>query len=129
MPLTFASSALALPLDHWPMRVLMWFGLIERDVVDGGVATAVARFTVANAEFVTHPGETSPYFSKASRDLMTHRHGFVMGLTQDALGYILKPDYFVHPDNYPHGDYLTSVSVGKDAGPLLMEALASLTLQ
>ncbi len=128
MPLTFASSALALPLDNWPMRVLMWFGLIERDVVDGGVATAVARFTVANAEFVTHPGETSPYFSKASRELMTHRHGFVMGLTQDALGYILKPDYFENPDKYPHGDYLTSVSVGKDAGPRLMEALATLKL-
>lgn len=129
IPLTFASTALALPLDNWPMRVLMWFGLIERDVVDGGVETTVARFTVANAEFVTHPGETSPYFSKASRELMTRRHGFVMGLTQDALGYILKPDYFEHPDNYPHGDYLTSVSVGKDAGPLLMEALATLTLQ
>ncbi len=129
MPLTFASIALALPLDNWPMRVLMWFGLIERDVVDGGVETAVARFTVANAEFVTHPGETSPYFSKASRELMTHRHGFVMGLTQDALGYILKPDYFEHPDNYAHAEYLTSVSVGKDAGPLLMDALATLKLQ
>jgi hypothetical protein len=129
MPLTFASAALALPLDNWPMRVLMWFGVLEREVVDGGVATAVARFTVANAEFVTHPGETSPYFSKASRDLMTHRHEFVMGLTQDALGYILKPDYFVHADNYAHAEYLTSVSVGKDAGPLLMKALASLKLQ
>ena len=124
--LTFASTALALPLENWPMRLLMWFGLLERDIVDGHITTSVARFTVADAEFVTHPGETSPYFSKASRDLMTQRHGFVMGLTQDALGYILKPDYFEHPDKYAHAEYLTSVSVGKDAGPHLMKALESL---
>ena len=129
VPLTFASATVTLPIENWPMRLFMWFGLIKRDVVDSRVATAVARFTVANAEFVTHPGETSPYFSKASRALLTHQHGFVMGLTQDALGYILKPDYFVHPDKYSHAEYLTSVSVGKDAGPLLMEALASLNLQ
>jgi len=128
-PLTFASASVVLPLDNWTMRVLMWFGILDRETIDGSLETSVARFTVANAEFITHPGETSPYYSKASRELMTHRHGFVMGLTQDALGYILKPDYFVHTDRYPHAGYLTSVSIGEDAGPLLMQALESLRLQ
>ncbi len=129
VPLTFASVSVALPLDNWTMRVLMWFGILDRETIDGQLETGVARFTVANAEFVTHPGETSPYYSKASRELMSTRHGFVMGLTQDALGYILKPDYFEHTDRYPHAGYLTSVSVGKDAGPLLMQSIESLRLE
>ena len=46
-----------------------------------------------------------------------------MGLTQDAMGYILKPEYFAEDVSYPHAEYLTSVSVGVEAGPRVMAAL------
>ena len=55
---------------------------------------------------------------------MNTEHAFIMGLTQDAIGYILKPDYFANESAYSHGKYLTSVSVGPEAGPRIMDALA-----
>lgn len=52
---------------------------------------------------------------------------FVLGLGNDALGYILKPKYFEN-STLPHAEYLTGMSVGKLAGPLVLEAVKSLIL-
>ncbi len=125
-PLVFRQQQVDVPLDNWGFRLLMWLGVYDRQTYDGAMRTSVAWFNVGEAEFVTHPGETSPAYSLASRELMDARHSFVLGLSQDAMGYILKPEYFAKEVSYPHADYLTSVSVGASAGPLIMEALAEL---
>ena len=75
---------------------------------------------------MTHPGETSPAYSFASRQLADVEHTFILGLTQDAIGYILKPDYFAEEATYPHAEYLKSVSVGPEAGPRIMSVLHDL---
>ena len=82
-----------------------------------------------NAAFVTHPGETSPAYALASRALLDTEHTFVLGLAQDAMGYILKPEYFADDAAYPHAEYLTSVSAGEATGPQLMAALERLLRQ
>lgn len=121
--LAYRSREVDVPLDNWGFRLLMWLGVLERETFDGAMRTSVAWFRIGQAQFVTHPGETSPAYSIASRALMDTRHSFVLGLTQDAMGYILKPDYFADEVSYPHADYLTSVSVGEQAGPRIMAAL------
>jgi hypothetical protein len=125
-PLNFASRTVDVPLENWGFRLLMWLGVLEREVHDGAMRTSVATFNVGQARFVTHPGETSPAYSLASRQLLASPHTFILGLSQDAMGYILKPEYFADDAVYPHGDYLTSVSVGPEAGPRIMEAIATL---
>ena len=96
----------------------------------GHFRTEAAWFSIGNAQFVTHPGETSPAYSLASRELMNDaQHTFVLGLGLDALGYILKPEYFEDTESIPNADYLTSVSVGPQTGPLLMQALETLILR
>ena len=127
-PLEFKSKTFAIELENWGFRLMMWLGVLERETIDGAMQTAVAWFKIGDAQFVTHPGETSPAYSLASRELMNTSYGFVLGLTQDALGYILKPDYFVEDVTYPHAEYLQSVSVGPEAGPELMRALGELVL-
>jgi hypothetical protein len=122
-PLQFASRSFDVPLDNWGFRLLIWLGVLERELYDGAMRTSVAWFQIGQAQFVTHPGETSPAYSLASRDLLDARHSFVLGLTQDAMGYILKPEYFADDVEYPHGSYLTSVSAGAEAGPRVMAAL------
>ncbi|MDP6376496.1 MAG: hypothetical protein QF921_14705 [Pseudomonadales bacterium] len=125
-PLVLRQRVFDVPLENWAFRLAIWLGVLERETHDGAMRTETAWFRVGDAQFVTHPGETSPAYSLASRALMKARYEFVLGLTQDAMGYILKPDYFEDDASYPHGDYLRSVSVGAAAGPVLMETLEAI---
>jgi len=125
-PIRFASTTLDVPLANWGMRLLAFIGVMQRDITAGAMQVAVARFNLGSVAFVTHPGETSPAYSLQSRKILGGKHAVVMGLTQDAMGYILKPDYFTNTEAYPHADYLTSVSAGPEAGPLLMETIQAL---
>ncbi len=125
-PLEFREQQVDVPLENWGFRLLMWLGVLDRQTYGGAMRTSVAWFKVGQAEFITHPGETSPAYSLASRELMDNPHSFVLGLSQDAMGYILKPEYFAADASYPHAEYLTSVSVGEQAGPLVMQAVAEL---
>lgn len=128
-PLNFIEQELDIKLDNWGFRLLIWLGVLERELFAGAMRTSVAWFQIGDARFITHPGETSPAYSLASRKLMNTSHSFVLGLTQDAIGYILKPDYFTAPARYPHGEYLVSVSVGESAGPQVMAAVQQVARQ
>ena len=130
-PLLYRSKEIDVPLENSGFRLLIALGVLERELHGGwlgwsAMRTEVSYFRLGELGFVTHPGETSPYYSLVSRQLAPDNYLMVMGLTQDAMGYILKPDYFAQPEQYPHADYLTSVSVGPDAGVMLMETIADL---
>ena len=125
-PLVMRSKTFEVPLENWGFRLMMWLGVLERETFDGAMLSRASWMRIGNAEFVSHPGETSPAYSFASRELMDTKHSFVLGLTQDAMGYILKPEYFADDVAYPHAEYLQSVSAGPQAGPRLMQALTEL---
>ena len=114
-------------VENWRFRLMMWLGVLDREIFDGSMRTEAVWFKLGASEFVTHPGETSPAYSLASRELMDSRYNFVLGLSQDAIGYILKPEYFVDNANFPHGKYLTTVSLGAQVGLDLMKALEVIT--
>jgi len=120
------SQIFDIELENWGFQLMIWLGVLERETFRGAMRTTATWFKLGVAEFVTHPGETSPAYSFASRELLSSRHSFVLGLAQDALGYILKPGYFAADASFPHGEYLQSVSVGPAAGPELMRALQRL---
>ncbi len=125
-PLAFRSAEFDVPLENWAFRLLMWLGVLDRPTFDGAMRTSAAVFTIGSARFATHPGETSPHYALETRRLLDAEHTFVMGLAQDAMGYILKPEYFADQAAYPHGEYLISVSAGEAAGPRLMQTLSEL---
>ena len=126
LSIRFASQAFDVPLENWLFRVAMWLGVLERDLNDDAMRTESAVFNIGEARFATHPGETSPFYSLRTRELLGSETTFIMGLTQDAMGYILKTDYFDGDTEYPSGEYLKSVSVGREAGPRLMQVLKQL---
>ena len=99
-------------------------GTTKRAIVDS-VSTEISWFKIGEAEFITHPGETAPFYSLESKKLMGKGPKFIVGLGNDALGYILKPIYF-EDSKLPHAGYLTGMSVGKDTAPVLMETIKSL---
>ena len=122
----FKSRIINLPVSNVGFHQLSQAGVINRTMTDS-VITEVAWFSIGAAQFVTHPGETVPAFSIQSKKLMnTQGPKFVIGLGMDALGYILKPTFFDSTTTIHHTEYLTGMSIDKEAGPILMKAIESL---
>jgi len=124
--LRFAARQFDIPLENEGFNALIEAGVLDRRLFDGSIRTETAWFAIGDVEFITHPGETSPAHSLLSRELLGAEHSFVLGLTLDALGYILKPEYFAPDATFPSADYLTATSVGPEAAPRLLEALRAL---
>lgn len=125
--LTFASSIIDLPVNNTGFIQLSKAGVIDRNI-DTTVKTEIAWFTIGNAVFATHPGETVPAMSIATKELM-HTDGpkFVLGLSMDALGYILKPYFFDQSRKIPHAEYLCGMSLGPETSRHVMETLKMLS--
>ncbi len=112
------------PVENDGWKQLAAIGTITRDISDS-VTTELTWFSIGDAQFATHPGETAPFYGLETKKLMTSRPKFVLGLGNDALGYILKPTFFEDP-GIPHAEYLTSMSVGKQTAPIMMENLRAI---
>ena len=124
--LAFARREFQIPLKNPGFQALLEAGVLNRPLDNGMLTTETAWFSIGDAVFVTHPGETSPQYSLDTRALLDRHHSFVLGLSGDALGYILKPEYFAPGATFPSAEYLTATSVGPNAGPLLMENISAL---
>lgn len=124
--LSFRSKKIDLPVENEAWQQLAAGGIIQRAISDV-VETEVVWFSIGEANFATHPGETAPIFGLQTKALMPEGPQFVLGLGQDALGYIVKPEYF-EDQSLPHAPYLTRMSLGKFTGQQIMKTLEDLAL-
>lgn len=125
--LRIRSRRVRFPVQNEAWKQLAAIGTIKRHIADS-VETEITWFAIGPAQFATHPGETAPYFGLETKRLMGTGPRFVLGLANDALGYILKPAYF-EDKTKPHAEYLTSMSVGKPTGPIILQTLEQLIPQ
>ena len=121
--LEFRRQPFEIPLENAGFIALLEAGVLQRPLYDGNLRTEVAYLRLGSVGLATHPGETSPAHSLATREMLGSPHTMVLGLTQDALGYILKPEYFEAGNHIPSADYLTATSVGPEAAPRMLQAL------
>jgi hypothetical protein len=122
----FRSNRFNLPLANPGFKALSSAGVIDRQMGDS-VLTEVAVFSIGAAQFATHPGETVPAMGLQTKLLMpTKGPKFVLGLSMDAIGYILKPSFFNKELKIPHAEYLCSMSAGPETGPIIMKQLEGL---
>ncbi|HTN08152.1 neutral/alkaline non-lysosomal ceramidase N-terminal domain-containing protein [Agriterribacter sp.] len=127
--ISFASRRFEMPVSNNGFKQMTAAGIIKRDISDG-TPTEIAWFTIGNAAFATHPGETSPLYAFATKKLMTNKGPkFVIGLGQDELGYILKPDFFEPGAKLHAAPYLTGMSPGEQAGSAMLQVLTELAEQ
>ena len=117
----FANRVISIPAENEGFRQLSAAGIVKRDISEH-IETEVAWFSIGEAQFATHPGETAPAHGRATKEMMRSGPKFVIGLGLDELGYILKPEYF-EAGRFPHAEYLTSMSPGPKAAPIMLEAL------
>ncbi|MFK7913048.1 MAG: hypothetical protein AB8B93_03970 [Pseudomonadales bacterium] len=125
--LDIATTTTHFELDNFGLRLLMWLGVMDRPTSSAGIPADLAWLRIGRTQLLTHPGETAPAYSIASRELLQSQDPvFILGLTQDALGYILRPEFFADDAPYPDAEYLTSVSLGVKTGPELMRSIGQL---
>ncbi|WP_276389597.1 neutral/alkaline non-lysosomal ceramidase N-terminal domain-containing protein [Eudoraea chungangensis] len=125
--LNFSSKKIRLPVSNEGFQQLTSLGVIKRDM-KAGVLTEIALFGIGEALFVTHPGETTPTHSLDSKKLMkTEGPKFILGLGMDALGYILTPEFFEKEPRVKHSNYLKSMSIDPQAGPLILQTIEELS--
>lgn len=122
----FVSKQFEFPVSNQQFQALARAGVLKREF-NAGTLTEIVWFSVGDAVFATHPGETSPLYSMQTKSMMqTSGPKFVLGLGQDLLGYILKPEFF-QPGTTLHGaPYLTGRSPHPDAGANMMQVLEAL---
>jgi len=123
--IAFRNEVFELPVTNPGWAQLSAAGVIKRDI-SNTTTTEMAWFSIGEAQFITHPGETPPAYSFASKNLMGDGPKFVIGLGLDAMGYILKPEYFEPNTDLPHAEYLTRMSPGSEAGPIVLEKIEKL---
>lgn len=124
--LSFSKKVVQLPVVNPGFLLMSNAGVIQRGLA-GGATTEIAWFTLGDATFATHPGETVPAMSRATRQLMSNSGPrFVLGLGMDALGYILNKEFFDPAQKVPHAEYLCSMSLGPETKEIIMQVLGEL---
>jgi hypothetical protein len=121
----FANNVFEVPVANDKFRGMSSLGLVSRAFTET-VKTEVAWFSIGDAQFATHFGETAPMFAAETKKLMKTGPKFVLGLGLDHLGYICPPRYFENKDAAKYADYLTDMSPGPQAGPAMMDALKAI---
>lgn len=87
------------------------------------VTTRINAMQIGPATFLTIPGEALPNIGYYLKRNMQTEYPFLLGLTNDAFGYILtKVDY----DSFRRYDYITRTSLGEMTGELYIEAALDL---
>ncbi|MCF1750010.1 neutral/alkaline non-lysosomal ceramidase N-terminal domain-containing protein [Mariniradius sediminis] len=121
----FSRKTILFPVENEAWKALAAGGIFDRNIGEM-VESEVTWFGIGEATFATHPGESTPFHSLETKKMMPEGPKFVLGLGQDALGYILKPSYFEDP-MLPHAAYLTRTSLGKNTAETMMQAISELS--
>ena len=114
----------AVPLANQTFKALIALHVFAGNTLkNGAVETEVSRFTIGPAEFLTIPGEALPNVGFYLKRHMTGQPKFLLGLTNDFLGYILTPEDY----GLKLYEYETAVSVGPEMEPLMVHNLLDMT--
>ncbi len=119
----FRRAVFDLPMENPQLEMLAEIGVLDRKPsAEGTLQTTVVAARIGPAQFATMPGEPLPVVGLAVKDLMNADFKFLFGLADDELGYLLHAEAV---DNEMY-EYEQSMSVNKNAVPLLMEQLKPL---
>jgi hypothetical protein len=130
--LSYRRQRFAIPLQNPLFKLAAEAGLLTADLVEADtVSTEANLLKLGGTWFFGVPGELLPALGLDYRRRMKEAGGSnaaIISLVNDELGYILPAEAFVPPTNYmePGDSYEESMSVGREAGPLLTQALEAL---
>ena len=110
---------LDLPVDNEMMRTILKHSpLGYKANQDGGVTTRVNIINLGTAQMLTVPGEAMPNIGYYLKRKLFGKHNFLLGLTNDAFGYILtKEDW----NSFERYNYISRTCLGEYTGSIFVE--------
>ncbi|HPC95807.1 MAG TPA: hypothetical protein PLU87_12750 [Sedimentisphaerales bacterium] len=118
------SATMRLPVENDMLRAVVQLSPLGFQLDDEGcVATRIHVVNVGDAQMATIPGEALPNIGYYLKRKMHGRHNFLLGLTNDAFGYILTKEDF---DSFDRYDYITRTSLGERTGEILVTSILEL---
>ncbi len=93
-----ASTVVELPKEGNPyFQLLVALGVVERRELAGGFLTEMGLAKVGPIFFLGLPGEPSPELGLELLSRIAVDTGFILGLSNDELGYLIPPEFFWDP--------------------------------
>lgn len=113
------SQTVTFPVDSKLLRYVMEHSPFEHKTTDfTKISTQQNLINIGTAQMLTIPGEALPNIGYYLKRNMPTKHTFLLGLTNDAFGYILtKVDF----NSFKRYDYISRTSLGEMTGEILIE--------
>lgn len=117
-----ASERLEFPITSHMIQMLLEDSGIDYSSVSDGktVTTQMNLINLGTAQLVSIPGEALPNIGYYLKRKMPTEHAFLLGLTNDAFGYILTKEDF---NSFHRYDYVSRTSLGEQTGPIMVDFL------
>lgn len=118
-PLFCGSTTIEFPVENEMLRTVVKLSPLGFELTPtGGVATQVNVVNLGNAQMLTIPGEALPNIGYYLKRKMPSEHPMLLGLTNDAFGYILaKVDW----NSFDRYNYITRTCLGEMTGEIFMK--------
>lgn len=114
-----SATGLTLPVDNPGFRALINGSPFDYEMSDDfTVTTQLNVVNVGSAQMLTIPGEALPNIGYYLKRNMHGSSNFLLGLTNDAFGYILTKEDF---DSFRRYDYITRTSMGERTADIFMD--------
>lgn len=113
------ATTIEFPVENEMLRTVVKMSPLGFHLSDKGtVATQVNVVNLGNAQMLTIPGEALPNIGYYLKRNMHGEHTLLLGLTNDAFGYMLaKVDW----NSFERYNYITRTSLGEMTGEIFME--------
>ena len=121
-PVQAASRKLPLTNANKGFELARKLGVLNRPIEDGVIHTEVTVGRIGDFAFTTVPGEPSPEVGRELHEALGARHGMILALGQDELGYIIPTPFF---DDKEY-KYEQSMSVGPHTAPTVVSTTKEL---
>jgi hypothetical protein len=116
-------EVLTLPLENPLFYGAMLMGLLNRSYYDsttgylGSIRSEVEVITIGEAQIITIPGEALPSIGHRLKQMMTGRYNFILGLTNDEVGYIIPEEEWDWNGTWMDGDWTGKYEESMSLGP------------
>lgn len=113
------ATTIEFPVENEMLRTVVKFSPLGFELSpNGSVKTQVNVVNLGNAQMLTIPGEALPNIGFYLKRNMPAEHTFLLGLTNDAFGYMLaKVDW----NSFDRYNYITRTCLGEMTGEIFME--------
>jgi hypothetical protein len=120
-----AAKTIHFPLDSPLLRTVLKRSPLQFDLPeDNRIPTRLNLVNAGTAQMITIPGEALPNIGYYVKRNMPTKDTFLLGLTNDAFGYIIaKVDF----NSFKRYDYISRTSLGEMTGEIYMEEALALS--